>query len=171
MMPTSSIPTSARHRFRRPVVGALAAGLVIGALGASALLVGGSAGASSEQIVEVIEHAVTDTTIHTAGPGDVAGNTLVFHNKVYGPGDTRVVGHDEGFCTRLQPSAGSWECLWTTFLPQGHITVQGPYYDTRNSVMSITGGTGAYQAVRGEMDLDALDGGAKYDFIFRLAPG
>jgi len=46
--------------------------------------------------------------------------------------------------------------------------VQGPYYDTHNSVLSITG---AYQAVRGQMDLVVRDGGTKYDFIFRLAPG
>jgi allene oxide cyclase len=37
----------------------------------------------------------------------------------------------------------SWECIWTTLLPRGQITVEGPFYDTRDSVLAITGGTGA----------------------------
>ena len=119
--------------------------------------------------IEVVEHAVTDAEAPGVGGKDVAGNLLTFHNKVYNPADTKVVGHDEGFCTRLSPKDGSWECLWTTFLKGGQITVQGPYYDTRNSVLSITGGTGAYRNTRGQMKLISRDGGKKYDFIFELS--
>jgi len=46
--------------------------------------------------------------------------------------------------------------------------VQGPYYDHKNSTLSITGGTGAYQGASGEMNLNAKDGGKEYDFIFHL---
>lgn len=118
--------------------------------------------------VHVIEHAITDTEIPTGGGKDVKGNILTFDNPVYNVGNTRRVGHDEGFCTRLAPQQGIWECLWTTFLHDGQITVQGPYYDTRNSVMSITGGTGAYRNARGQMKLLARDGGKEYDFVFAL---
>ena len=69
---------------------------------------------------------------------------------------------------RLSVSDGSWECLWTTFLKGGQITVQGPYYDKKNSVLSITGGTGIYNGARGNMALLARDGGKKYDFVFHL---
>ena len=51
----------------------------------------------------------------------------------------------------------------------GQITVQGPFYDTRNSVLSITGGTGAYRNSRGQMVLRSLNGGKEYDFIFQLS--
>jgi hypothetical protein len=81
----------------------------------------------------------------------------------------KKVGHDEGFCTRLDVKNGIWECLWTTFLKGGQITVQGPYYDKRNSKLSITGGTGAYRTARGEMSLLSRNGGAEYDFIFHLS--
>jgi allene oxide cyclase len=119
--------------------------------------------------IVVTEHAVTDTEVPTAPGGkDVKGDPLTFVNPVFNQADTRRVGHDEGFCMRLDVSAGTWECLWTTFLPLGEITVQGPFYDTRNSILAITGGTGAYQTARGEMRLTSLEGGKEYRFRFML---
>lgn len=118
--------------------------------------------------IHVVEHAVTDTVVHSGGSGDKTGNLLTFHNRIFNASDRRQVGRDEGFCVRISPTQGSWECLWTTFLARGQITVQGPYYDTRNSVLSITGGTGAYRDARGEMVLKSRDGGKEYDFIFHL---
>jgi allene oxide cyclase len=119
--------------------------------------------------VTVVEHANTDTEIPTGGGKDVKGNILTFVNPVFNAADTKQVGHDEGFCTRLDPKQGVWECLWTTFLQGGQITVQGPFYDTKNSTLSITGGTGAYRTDRGQMKLKSLDGGKKYDFVFELS--
>src|ERR1700749_232539 len=118
--------------------------------------------------VHVIEHAKADFEAPGAGGKDVKGNILTFNNPVFDTANKKQVGHDEGFCTRLQVKLGIWECLWTTFLKGGQITVQGPFYDTRNSVLSITGGTGAYEGARGEMNLNARDGGKEYDFIFHL---
>jgi hypothetical protein len=120
--------------------------------------------------VTVVEHANTDTEVPVAPGGkDEKGDILTFVNPVFNAADKAKVGHDEGFCTRLDVKAGVWECLWTTFLKGGQITVQGPFYDTRNSTLSITGGTGAYKNSRGQMQLKSLDGGKKYDFIFQLS--
>ncbi len=119
--------------------------------------------------MHVIEHAITDTEIPTGRGKDAKGNVLTFNNPVFNIANTKQVGHDEGFCVRVAPAQGIWECLWTTFLKAGQITVQGPYYDTRNSVLSITGGTGAYRDSRGEMTLLSRDGGKEYDFIFNLS--
>jgi allene oxide cyclase len=120
--------------------------------------------------ITVVEHAITDTE-QRAVPGgpDEPGDPLTFTNPVFNTANTRQVGHDEGFCMRLNVSSGAWECLWTTFLARGQLTVQGPYYDTRSSVLSITGGTGAYRDARGQMKLVALNGGKEYDFIFHLS--
>jgi hypothetical protein len=150
------------------------------AFAATATLIGGAvaAGTSSARpirahnagtTVHVVEHAITDTEIPTGGGADVKGNVLTFNNPVFNAADTKQVGHDEGFCVRVAPAQGIWECLWTTFLKAGQITVQGPYYDTRNSRLSITGGTGAYRDSRGEMTLLSRDGGKEYDFIFKLS--
>jgi allene oxide cyclase len=123
---------------------------------------------ASGTTVHVIEHAVTDTEVPGVGGKDVKGNILTFNNPVFDTANRRKVGHDEGFCVRLQVKLGIWECLWTTFLKGGQITVQGPFYDTRNSELSITGGTGAYEGARGQMDLKSRNGGKAYDFIFHL---
>jgi hypothetical protein len=132
----------------------------------------GSAESSGAHIrgvtVHVVEHADTDTEVPTGGGNDVKGNILTFNNPVFDAADRKQVGHDEGFCTRIAPKQGIWECLWTTFLKQGQIAVQGPFYDKHNSVLSITGGTGAYRSNRGEMVLKSRNNGKKYDFIFKL---
>jgi allene oxide cyclase len=145
------------------------------AIVAAAFAAAGSASAQSPharghggRTVHVIEHAITDTENPGVGGKDVKGNILTFNNPVYNTANKVKVGHDEGFCTRIQVKLGIWECLWTTFLKGGQITVQGPYYDTRNSVLSITGGTGAYDGARGQMRLLSRNGGQEYDFIFQL---
>ena len=158
------------HRPHRRTL-ALAATAALG----SAAVVAGTSSAQTTQAhaagttVHVIEHAITDTEIPTGGGKDVKGNILTFNNPVYNVANKKQVGHDEGFCTRIAPKQGIWECLWTTFLQAGQITVQGPYYDTRNSVLSITGGTGAYRDSRGQMTLLSRNGGKEYDFIFELS--
>jgi allene oxide cyclase len=148
---------------------AATAGLAAGAItaGPSSAKPARSHGASAT--VHVIEHAITDTEIPSGGGTDVKGNVLTFNNPVFDVADKKQVGHDEGFCVRLDPKQGIWECLWTTFLKAGQITVQGPFYDTRNSVLSITGGTGGYHNSRGEMTLLSRNGGKEYDFIFKLS--
>jgi allene oxide cyclase len=123
---------------------------------------------AATRTVHVIEHAVTDTEVPGVGGKDVKGNILTFNNPVFDTANRKQVGHDEGFCVRLQVKLGIWECLWTTFLKGGQVTVQGPFYDKRNSVLSITGGTGAYEGARGHMDLKSRNGGKEYDFIFHL---
>ncbi len=156
---------SVRHTFAVAATAALAAGGVVAATSSAKT----SRAHSNHATIHVIEHAITDTEIPTGGGADVKGNILTFNNPVYNVANTKQVGHDEGFCTRIAPAEGIWECLWTTFLKGGQITVQGPYYDTRNSVLSITGGTGSYRRARGEMALLSRDGGQEYDFIFKLS--
>jgi hypothetical protein len=154
-----------RRTFALAATAALAAG-AIAAAPSSAKPRRALAGAST---VHVIEHAITDFEVPGVGGADVKGNVLTFNNPVFNVANTKQVGHDEGFCIRVAPKQGIWECLWTTFLKAGQITVQGPYYDTRNSVLSITGGTGAYRNSRGQMSLLSRNGGKEYDFIFHLS--
>ena len=158
---------SGGHR-RLPALSTLVA-TIAGGLIAAAPAVARVAHASSTTVT-VVEHANTDTEVPVAPGGkDVKGDILTFVNPTFNAADTKQVGHDEGFCTRLDPKQGVWECLWTTCLKGGQITVQGPFYDTKNSTLSITGGTGAYKNARGQMKLKSLDSGKKYDFSFELS--
>jgi hypothetical protein len=153
---------------RGPIALSAAAALAAGAIVATTSSAKPSRAHAAGTTVHVVEHANTDTENRGVGGKDVKGNILTFNNPVFDAADKKQVGHDEGFCTRVAPKQGIWECLWTTFLKGGQITVQGPFYDTRNSVLSITGGTGAYRSNRGEMVLKSRNGGKEYDFIFKL---
>jgi allene oxide cyclase len=161
------MPQQTAHIRLGAMVAAAIATLALAALVTAAPSYAKTAHASGTT-VHVIEHAITDTEVPGVNGKDVKGNILTFNNPVFDAANKKRVGHDEGFCVRLQVKLGIWECLWTTFLKGGQITVQGPFYDKRNSELSITGGTGAYEGARGQMDLKSRNGGKEYDFIFHL---
>jgi allene oxide cyclase len=117
--------------------------------------------------ISVIEHATTDTTTDTGAPGESAGDVLTFANDVFDRNDSAKVGTDQGYCIRVVAGA-SYECNWSTFLHGGQIVVEGPFYDAKNSVLAITGGTGRYRNARGSMQLESLEGGTKYRCTFHV---
>jgi hypothetical protein len=162
------LPESKPLAKRRLYATVSAAVLAVGITGAATSYAKTPKAQAAVTTVHVIEHAITDVE-HPVGGQDVNGNILTFNNPVFNAADRKRVGRDEGFCTRISVRQGIWECLWTTFLKGGQITVQGPFYDKRNSVMSITGGTRAYRNARGQMKLLSRNHGAKYDFIFQLS--
>jgi allene oxide cyclase len=124
--------------------------------------------APAQETVKVIERAVSDTIVYVRRHVDRPGNLLTFSNPIYGPKDKRRIGHDLGTCVRIDPKAGSWQCSWTTWVGNGSITVSGPFYDTRDSVLAIIGGTGHYSRATGNMELRSRHGGSEYAFTFRL---
>ena len=154
---------------RLRLIAVLAAGIGAG-LVIQAVAFGGTGSKIRTPVtIHVIEHARTDTVIDTGRKGDTTGDLLTFHNPVFDATDSARAGRDQGQCIRIAAGA-SWECTWTTFLPGGQGTVEGPFFDTRNSVLAVTGGTGIYRNARGAMLLKSRDGGTKFDFVFRLVP-
>ena len=117
--------------------------------------------------IHVIEHADTDAVTNGTA-GDDAGNVLTFANPVFDKNDAQQVGSDQGYCIRIVVGQ-TWECNWTTFLPNGQITVEGPFSDTGNTVLAITGGTGKYRNARGSMNLNYhTQAGTEFDFVFHV---
>jgi allene oxide cyclase len=117
--------------------------------------------------IHVVERATTDAVTNGTAT-DSAGNILTFANDVFDEANVNKVGNDQGSCVRTVVGK-AWECAWTTFLPGGQITVEGPFYDTGNSTLAVTGGTGAYRNVRGSMDLEYRNqAGTEFDFLFHL---
>ena len=100
-------------------------------------------------LIHVIERATTDLVIDTGPTGDSSGDLLTFANDLYDETNVDRVGHDQGDCIRINTSEGSWECRWINFLKGGAITVEGPFYDSHDSVMVITGGRGKYKGAGG----------------------
>ena len=152
-----------------------AAGAVIALVFApvAALARASSPGAAHHPVViHVVEHAITDTVQQFHPPKNSVGDVLGWHNPVYNAANTRQVATDNGYCVRTAATGKTeWECAWTTLLPGGHITVEGPYYDDgTNTTLAITGGTGEYTGAEGSMLLHATGhpAGSEYDFIFTL---
>jgi len=144
------------------IVLALAAALAV------TLAAGGTGVASSGggKRIHVFERATTDTVVDLPPAGDSVGDTLTFANEVFDARSGMKVGSDQGQCIRTVVGE-AWECFWTTFLPKGQITVEGPFYDAADSTLAITGGTGAYRNARGSMDLHARSA-TEFDFVFHV---
>jgi hypothetical protein len=119
-------------------------------------------------VLRVVERAETDTVIDLGEKDDSIGDLLAFGNPIYDPANQTKLGDDQGSCVRTVVGK-SWECVWTLILPEGQITVEGPFYDAADSILAITGGTGAYRDARGQMTLHARNAeGTEYDFTYEI---
>jgi allene oxide cyclase len=134
---------------------------------AAAALLGALPAMAAEQI-SVVERPVNETTVHRSGDRDTVGDLLVFANKVYDAANKVEVGSDQGYCVRTV-AGKSWECFWTLVLKAGQITVEGPFMDSGDSLLAVTGGTGKYAGARGSLKLHPRDATPTgYDFIYDL---
>jgi hypothetical protein len=122
---------------------------------------------AAEQL-NVIEHAKSDATAHIGSKPDNRGDVLTWTNDVFDAADKMKVGTDQGFCIRVAVGK-AYECSWTNALAGGQIMVEGPFYDAGDSVLAVTGGTGKYAGVGGQVTLHARNAkGTEYDFRFVL---
>ena len=121
--------------------------------------------------IELVEHVENETVTHTdVEMVDSVGDILTFANPVFDKANTKQVATDQGYCVRTEVGK-SWECEWTMFLEDGQISVAGPFYDTKESELAITGGTGAYEQASGEMHLgfrDVAPPKVEYDFVYHV---
>ena len=143
--------------------------LVVIFAGASVCVLSASKGLANPISLTLIEHAETDTTTDTGKAGDSVGDILTFANKVFDAKNEKQVGTDNGFCLRTV-AGEAYECNWTAFLADGQITAEGPFYDAKDSILTVTGGTGAYDGMHGQLKLHARDAkGSEYDFVYEIS--
>ena len=118
--------------------------------------------------ITVVERAVSDTVVDVGPTGDSRGDLLAFANPVYNRTNSNKVGRDQGSCIRTVVGK-AWQCSFTTWLAKGSLVVEGPFYDSRDSVLAITGGTGSYSRARGAMHLHARNAkGTLFSFRFTV---
>lgn len=146
-----------RSRFAAPVAaGCLMLGFTDAAL------------AADMQTIKLVERASTDVVTDIGAKDDSVGDVLTFANDVFDEANATQVGTDNGWCVRTAVGK-AWECFWTMMLKDGQITVEGPFLDAGDSVLAITGGTGAYAGAKGEMNLHARNAeGTEYDFTYNI---
>jgi hypothetical protein len=118
---------------------------------------------SSSTVIHVIEHAPPPHM-------KMFGVVQTFANPVFDAHDAKQVGRDQGFCVHIGLAKG-FECVETTILPGGEITAEGPSPDSGNLLpFAITGGTGRYKNVRGEILSKARNkAGTKFDEFFHVS--
>src|SRR5580698_9650642 len=116
--------------------------------------------------LQVVERALTDTTVDLGAKGDSVGDLLTFANPIYDAANKTKLGSDQGYCVRVVVGK-SWECFWTLVLAGGQITVEGPFSDTGDSTLVVTGGSGKYAGAKGAMKLHSRDAkSTAYDFTY-----
>jgi hypothetical protein len=116
----------------------------------------------SSSVIHVVEHAA-------APHMQMFGAVETFANPIFDSRDMKRVGRDQGFCVHI-PITKTPECAWTTILPGGQITAQGPLTDAEVSVVAITGGTGRYENAGGRVESKTHNkAGTKFDLIFHVS--
>jgi allene oxide cyclase len=124
--------------------------------------------ATANERIQLVERALTDATLDLGEKGDSVGDLLTFANPVFDAANKLQLGTDQGYCVRVVVGK-SWECSWTLSLKDGQITVQGPFNDSGDSLLAVTGGTRGYAGAKGELKLHARDAkGSAYDFTYEL---
>ena len=105
----------------------------------------------SPQTLITLADARTDPArvIDMGEPGDSAGDILVFDQPLLDE-DMEIIGNNSGTCIRTRVGH-SLQCQWTLTFENGSIQVAGREFDQGTSVIGITGGTGSYSGISGEM--------------------
>ena len=150
-----------------PIIAAAAAALTLTSLSPASA----HKSPSKPHVFTVATKTIEEARLDLGNPGPTLGDANVITEDVYVGG--KKVGTSDVTCTlvRLEPASHFFavECLNTTVLPGGQITAQGVVTSDEIEKVpfkqAITGGTGAYKGVRGELTVDeAGDGPAHLTF-------
>jgi len=136
-----------------------------------AVVIGLAAGsAEAGETLNFVERVTNgETLLHRdRNNQDALGDLIVFSNTLYTSDNRQPLGTDQGYCVRVVVGK-SWECFWTVQLADGQIMSHGPFNDTGESSMAVTGGSGKYAGARGVLTVRARsDKTPSYNFRYEL---
>jgi hypothetical protein len=144
--------------------------LIAAALLAAVVIIAAPTQAShKDKVITVTGKTLANEQIDVGEPGPSLGDMNVITEDVYRHG--KRVGTSDISCTvvRIQMPKFSVECFNTTTLPGGQIAAQGIVTSDQIEkvpfVQAVTGGTGVYAGIGGELTVDeAGDGPAELTF-------
>lgn len=101
------------------------------------------------------------------------GDLVPFSNKLYSGCLQKRVGLTAGICVLIQNKAEKkgdmYEAIYSFYFGDyGHISVQGSYLTYQDSFLAITGGTGIFEGVRGQVKCQQLVFPFKLFYTFYL---
>jgi hypothetical protein len=132
--------------------------LPIAAVVAAALIVSPSQASHKDQTITLTGKTLAVEQVDTGKPGPSLGDRQILTEDVYRDG--KRVGTSDIECTIVRVEAPKFavQCFNTTSLPGGQITSQGVVTSDQIEqvpfVQAVTGGTGDYKGVSGELTVD-----------------
>ena len=125
--------------------------LTIAAIAAVAVAAGAS-GSGGRQVISFTTKQVHQTLLDHGEPGFGVDDIVVFSNDLYQRG--RKIGEDGGTCTVIRVTPGqapTMYCAGNNTLPGGQVSVAGFAAPGAPFELAITGGTGRYRGVHGQV--------------------
>lgn len=145
--------------------------LAAAAVVATALVAAPSQASHKDKSLELTGKTLAAEQVDAGKPGPSLGDQQILTEDVYRNG--KRVGTSDIQCTvvRVQLPKFEAQCLNTTSLPGGQITAQGivtsDQIEQAPFVQAVTGGTGVYEGVGGELTVDEA-GDKPAEFRFEL---
>ncbi|KAL5218722.1 hypothetical protein ABZP36_019406 [Zizania latifolia] len=101
------------------------------------------------------------------------GDLVPFTNKVYNGSLDKRLGITAGICVLIQHvperNGDRYEAIFSFYFGDyGHITVQGPYLTYEESYLAVTGGSGVFEGVYGQVKLNQIVFPFKIFYTFYL---
>jgi len=151
--------TSSSHIRRLALIGGIAGTILVGATSSAGALpidLRPEPGGDTRTLQLTLRYGPdTLQNVDLGTPGPSVGDRLVFAADAFRNDQPVGLGAGECVIVRYRLPATHFEhCVGTLSLPQGQITVQWIVDRIRNvrpTKVALTGGTGAYRTVRGEM--------------------
>jgi hypothetical protein len=126
-----------------------------------------SSSITDEETIHVFAHRARLKLVDVNGRGLTPGDILVGRTPLFNRAETRRIGRSLIHCVFVDVEHDP-HCVSDNVLPGGTVTVEGILTQPR-FVFAVTGGTGRYNNVRGELE-GMVRSGNRGELIFRLIP-
>lgn len=106
-------------------------------------------------------------------PVNSLGDLVPFSNKIYSGDLEKRLGITAGLCVLIQhvpeKKGDRYEAIFSLYFGDyGHISVQGPYLTYEDTYLTVTGGSGIFEGVTGQVKLQQLVFPFKIFYTFYL---
>lgn len=101
------------------------------------------------------------------------GDLVPFSNKLYTGDLQKRLGITAGLCVLIQhvpeKKGDRYEAIYSFYFGDyGHVTIQGPYLTYEDTYLAVTGGSGIFEGVYGEVKLQQIVFPYKLFYTFKL---
>lgn len=125
---------------------------------AAATSLAAGSGGPAGQTLAVVTRQVAGRLIDLGKSGDYAGDFFIAKEKIYDSTGQHLIGVDS---VRCELGIGTFTCEATIMIDgKGKIRIAGTLFSHSDNSFPVTGGTGAYQGVGGQLSTFDLRGGA-----------